>query len=297
MCAEIPDAESQPRPFETVRSMMVHGPSGVLNPRSVCMESGAYVKNCPKSFARETVENVNGYPVYRRRDDGTSFLVRKNNVDNRWIVPYNPWLSTKFNAYINVEVRSTVRSVKYLSWYVCKGYDSANVQIRQLFQRTEQGVLIWDEVTSFMDARYVSAPESMWRLNENEMHKQSHTIPRLAVHLPLQQNLIFREENEVEAFQRAETSDTTLTAFFKLNAEDPNAREFHYHQIPEHYVWDVARKKWKNRLRGGHLVIGRFCEPHRSGTFLLAAAASACERPIILHKYDDDLWTRMRQLS
>lgn len=67
---------------------------------------------------------------------------------------------------------------------------------------------------------------------------------------------MFREGREQKALQRAETADTTLTAYFKLNARDQNARQYYYNQILEHYVWETTRKSWKNRLQGGHLIIG-----------------------------------------
>ena len=38
-----------------------------------------------------------------------------------------------------------------------------------------------DEIRTFVDARYVSAPEAAWRLFEFPMHHQSHTIVCLAV--------------------------------------------------------------------------------------------------------------------
>ena len=50
-------------------------------------------------------------------------------MDNSWVVPYNPFLLLKYNAHINVELCSTVKSVKYLYKYICKGYDCANIQI------------------------------------------------------------------------------------------------------------------------------------------------------------------------
>jgi hypothetical protein len=32
------------------------------------------------------------YPLYRRREDGRKEMVRKHEMDNRWVVSYNPYL-------------------------------------------------------------------------------------------------------------------------------------------------------------------------------------------------------------
>ncbi len=45
--------------------------------------------------------------------------------DNRWVVPYNPYLSLLFNCHINVEVCTFVTAVKYLYKYIYKGHDRA----------------------------------------------------------------------------------------------------------------------------------------------------------------------------
>ena len=44
-------------------------------------------------------------------------------LDNRCVVPYNPYLTVKYNAHINVEIFTTVMAVKYLYKYVYKGPD------------------------------------------------------------------------------------------------------------------------------------------------------------------------------
>ena len=49
------------------------------------------------------------------------------------------------------------------------------------------------------------------------MHEQSHTIYRLAVHLPEQQSVYYREGEEALAADRACTRNTHLTAWFELN--------------------------------------------------------------------------------
>ncbi|GBN04177.1 hypothetical protein AVEN_157166-1 [Araneus ventricosus] len=74
---------------------------GTVNPNSPCMKDGK--QNFPKALNEAIEENVNGYPIYQRRAR-EPVKVGKHEIDNRWIVPYNPWLIKKFNAHINVEV-------------------------------------------------------------------------------------------------------------------------------------------------------------------------------------------------
>lgn len=62
---------------------MVHGPCGKDNPSCPCMKKGKCSKHFPRDFTNETHLDENGYPVYRRRDDGN--FVQKGTVklDNR----------------------------------------------------------------------------------------------------------------------------------------------------------------------------------------------------------------------
>lgn len=75
----------------------------------------------------------------------------------------------------------------------------------------------------------------MFALMAYSLHEISHAIIRLAVHLPLEQSVLFQEGQEEEALERNE--NTTLTAWFALNDSDPEARLHLYHDIPKHYVF------------------------------------------------------------
>lgn len=112
--AEIPDQNEHPTLHSLVQNHMVHGPCGSLNLKSPCMVKGKCSKQFPKVFNNNTRDNVNGYPEYKRRDNGIAIDVRGHTIDNRYIVPYNPYLLIKFNCHMNVEVCTTVKSIKYI---------------------------------------------------------------------------------------------------------------------------------------------------------------------------------------
>lgn len=104
---------------------MIHGPCGALNPKSPCMDRLTCSKKYPKAFCNVSTES-GGYPLYRR-SQGASFTkrIRRRNItiDSRWVVPYNPYLLQKYDCHLNVEICSSVASVKYLYKYVYKGSD------------------------------------------------------------------------------------------------------------------------------------------------------------------------------
>jgi hypothetical protein len=88
------------------------------------MEGARCTKRYPRDFCEETSVSEDGYPLYRRRNQPeTAFekTVRgtRVNVDNRWVVPYNPYLTRRYKAHINVEVCSSIKVIKYLYKYVC----------------------------------------------------------------------------------------------------------------------------------------------------------------------------------
>ncbi|XP_023239126.1 LOW QUALITY PROTEIN: uncharacterized protein LOC111637795 [Centruroides sculpturatus] len=245
--AEIPDKETSPRLFEIVTKHMIHGPCGKRNPSSPCMVDSDCTKNFPKS-CDATLGNLDEYPYYRRRNQG---FVEVNGklIDNSWVVPYNPYLLLIYNCHINVEICSSVKSVKCLYKYVYKGHDCANLCITERNER--------DETKEYVDSRYVSAPEAIHRIFRFKMHDQSHTIYRLPVHLQNEHIVYFQQGNEQVAAHRAQSKDTKLTGWFKLNVVDETAHDFTYSEIPKHFVWKDTTAMWERRQMGGEKVIGR----------------------------------------
>jgi ATP-dependent DNA helicase PIF1 len=213
------------------------------------MQDGRCSKDFPKPLCAETVANENGYPRYRQRDDGTQITVGwfVDCVNNSMIVPYNAYLLLKYMAHINV------KAIKYLCMYVLKGYDSACIEL----WRNDETTLHYDEINMYLNVRYVSAPEAMWRIFSFEMDKHSHTITQLAVHCEDAQNVVFTQGAEADAIRKAAEHGTTLMAYFVLNCHDENACQWLYQEIPNNYVFNknVKPYAWKSRQRGGDKVI------------------------------------------
>lgn len=124
--AEIPDPNVNRELFDIVTTNMIHGPCGTLNMMSPCIDNGKCTKRFPKPCQTDTITNLDGFPSYRRRDvdnGGQSYELRLSNgirvdIDNRWVVPYSPLLCKTYKAHINVELCSSVKSIKYICKYV-----------------------------------------------------------------------------------------------------------------------------------------------------------------------------------
>jgi hypothetical protein len=124
-------------------------------------------KRFPKAFTDRTVIRDDGYPKYRHRDNGQTFTVRKPGFlgqevvrDNRWVVPYNPYLLRKFRSHINIEICASVKAVKYINKYVYKGGDRTTIAVTDAL----------DEIARYVHARYVSPCKAIWRLFEFPTH-------------------------------------------------------------------------------------------------------------------------------
>ena len=226
VCTEISDEQQFPELYRTVTALMMHGPCGVSNPNSPCMVDGKCSKQFPKDFVEKTFSAADGYPHYQRRNDGK--FVEKNGIqlDNRYVVPYNPYLSRKYNAHINVEICSSIQSCKYLYKYVYKGPDMASVAIESE-GRNEGDEKRIDEIDKFTNSRFVTMSESFWRICGFDVHSRDPSIQQLAVHKQNLQMVTFNEENPGDAVFNPK--DTTLLAWFALNQYAPDASHLKYH--------------------------------------------------------------------
>ena len=137
--AELPN-ENDIHLYNCIVKNNIHGPCGKFNPNSPCMDEKKVfcTKHFPRALNQYTIDDDNGYPIYKRRDDGRRLKYGKDIIPNCWIVPYNPMLSRKYQCHINVEICSSIKSIKYLFKYIYKGPD----QIEQTIQPSNNGNII-----------------------------------------------------------------------------------------------------------------------------------------------------------
>ncbi len=261
--AEIPDIKVNPKAYKTVCNSLLHGPCGPDFPDASCMENGKCSKGFPKPFSETTVESNDGYPVYRRRDDGKEITkATKNNrkftFKNDRVVPHNLYLTAKYDCHINVEICSSVAAVKYLYKYIYKGHDKAAFTIQSTNGvQTAEGPVNTDEIGEYLAARYVSAIESVWRIFHYPLHGQYPNTVRLQIHTENNHTVTYKEGETMENILTAQ-SDTKLMAYFKLNQTDEKARDLLFHEIPKWYTWKQKDKKWKRRtIKKEAKTIGR----------------------------------------
>jgi hypothetical protein len=171
------------------------------------MKNGYCTKYFPKTFCAESTIPEDGYPLYRRRspDDGGRSFINKSNqiVTNQWVVPYNPYLTKKYGAHLNVEICNEIQAVKYLFKYVHKGPDRITINISRnnsnpnsnqqsaTPQTNENYQLPRNEVDNYINSRYVGPCEAFWRIFGFQMHEHEQSVTRLGFHLPNQQNILY----------------------------------------------------------------------------------------------------------
>ncbi|CAN7135967.1 unnamed protein product [Brassica rapa subsp. narinosa] len=121
--AELPNKEEDPEAYNLVTKHMIHGPCGVINPKSPCMENNVCTKKYPRPYNNSTSIDKSGYVLYRRRRNENESVVKNGApLNNTFVVPHNVKLLKKYAAHINVEWYNRTSAVKYLFKYITKEY-------------------------------------------------------------------------------------------------------------------------------------------------------------------------------
>lgn len=253
--ARLPDQEAEPELWETVTTCLLHAPCGRAHPDRPCMRDVNGRRVCrfryPKPFNEGTTFDENSWPRYGRPDDGRVYVDSKGvHYTNQNVVPYNPWLTKKYNAHINVEVASALDSVKYLFKYVHKG------RTRSVFTVSEESRVTENEIQEYLDARYLAASEACWRLLQFPITDHKPTVKLLDVHLQGEELVTFNDfEDPEQLLDKARKS--TLDEFFRFCQEHPQyVQGLLYLDCPSKLVWK-SNSHWQKRVGRGDDAVGR----------------------------------------
>ena len=238
VCAEIPDQNVDREGFDLVTKHMLHGPYD----KNKCLdEDNKCKRGFPFIFRETTVWHGDQRIQYRRRNDGRTFVGKKNFVfDNRYVVPYNMYLLKKYQCHLNVLVCSTkIAAVRYLFGYINKGVDMATIRASLLNDK--------DEIEFFVNGRYITAPEACHKLFGFELLNISPPTMNLPVHL---EGRKWRCLGAVGGKRQSSEKPSKLEAFFMLN-KTRLARgekdELYYGNVSKYYVWDKNKAVWNER--------------------------------------------------
>ncbi|XP_076951018.1 uncharacterized protein LOC143624180 [Bidens hawaiensis] len=231
--SEIPDKVTEPDLYQLVSDHMLYGPCGEANP----------------SYS-------NGFPLYKRRDNGRYVVKKGINLDNRSVVPYNKILLRKYQAHINVEWCNQEGSIKYLFKYINKGPDRAIISLVQNNTDDNEDPQV-DEIKAFYDCRYLSACEAAWRIFAFDVHYRVPAVTRIPFHLPGQKQVIYGPEEGIDdVLTKTSNLVSMFTGWMEANKNYEHARRLSYAEFPTQFVWKkTSPPKWVERQSG--FAIGR----------------------------------------
>ena len=205
---------------EKVLKYMVHKKCGAFNPSSPCMKTNPKTKkkycqkHYPQPFRTSLHINKSGRAEYTRLDNGDKATISCKNgdgktvdteIDNRDIVPYNPYLLMKYDSHICFDLVTAKAVIAYLYKYAYKKADS--VKARILYGD--------DEIEAYRSARYISSSEAMWHIFGFHTQDRTPSVNLLYVHLQGEQPVVHDEADQPEERQaKADNAVSDLMRYF-----------------------------------------------------------------------------------
>ncbi|XP_020194578.1 uncharacterized protein [Aegilops tauschii subsp. strangulata] len=137
-----------------------------------------------------------------------------------------------------------IKVVKYLYKYVYKGHDRASFSIDQ---PDADGNI--DEIKRYVDARWVTPPEVMWRIFGFPLCANSPSVLQFPLPLPNMHMVAFNEQVDLTNVVASENaSKSMLTEYFTANQDHQWARNILYKDFPGSFTWQKGKKYWRPRV-------------------------------------------------
>ncbi|KAL8167996.1 hypothetical protein V2J09_009495 [Rumex salicifolius] len=180
-------------------------------------------------------------------------------ADHIYVVLYNRYLLLNYDAHINVEWCNSSRAIKYLFKYINNGPDRATVMVTETNEEGNsigQGIKkFFDEIRHYLECRYLSACEAIWRIFGFDIHYSWPAVIRLAFHLQVQNQVTVPDNQSLtNVLENESAKQSMFTEWFNLNISDPEERM---------YVWNAKERMWT--IRKNQKPIGRIVYCHPAG--------------------------------
>ncbi|POS85853.1 hypothetical protein EPUL_001545 [Erysiphe pulchra] len=198
-----------------VKSQLTHGPCGPDYPNALCMRDGKCSKGFPKRWYESNVLAEDSYPEHARPKNGQTWSNGRFTFDNRWVVPYNPYLTKKYSAYINVE-----------------GSDRASAAVEDQH----------DEIKMTIQGRFISPVQAIWRLSAYTTHEEKPAVMLLPYHLKGEHQVSFgRNMTGAKVAAAIKPQSSIFMDWMRYNAANTDGRHLCYSDFPLFYTYVKRR--------------------------------------------------------
>lgn len=153
---------------------MTHNKDHLRRETSRCKKNNRCIYGFPHPLTPQTWIDDEGKVHYKRTEE-----------EDRWIASHIPELIDELDCHIHVDVVFTVTVFMYLYKYLFKGPDHAMFRVQNQPSETV------DEISDYVNGRYLSAPEAAWRILGFDITSKEPSVICLPVHLPGQNILQF----------------------------------------------------------------------------------------------------------
>ncbi|KAF7812511.1 helicase-like protein [Senna tora] len=171
-------------------------------------------KHFPKKFTDRTSFDEDGYCKYRRPDSGHFIEKSGIKLDNS------------------------------------KGHDKVTTALcnSDCAESSEENC---DEIKTYLDCRYISPCEAVWRIFGFDINFHEPSVDHLPFHLPDQQGVVFPDNAPIDAVVfNATVKQTKFLAWFEAKNKYPKARFLTYSQFPTKFVYKTDSRQWFERKSG-----------------------------------------------
>ena len=95
--------------------------------------------------------------------------------------------------------------IKYLFKYLTKSPDRIRAVIEDsiIIENNESiNYKEVDEIKAYLNCRYITPYEAIWRIFEYSIHSRNPAVQRLSIHLPNMQNITFNKNQQLQIIIR-----------------------------------------------------------------------------------------------